>query len=75
MPCKSRLGDADLRSAGGAGVFEENSPGGCGSTTLSVDKHKVCVEVDAAPQQDLNKVLDDIRWHYETIIDCREQEC
>ncbi|XP_039513459.1 keratin, type I cytoskeletal 19 isoform X1 [Pimephales promelas] len=38
---------------------------------------KVCVEVDAAPQQDLNKVLDDMRCHYETIIDkhCRKQEC
>ncbi|XP_048029483.1 keratin, type I cytoskeletal 19 [Megalobrama amblycephala] len=38
---------------------------------------KVCVEVDAAPQQDLKKVLDDIRCHYETIINkhCREQEC
>ncbi|XP_048029376.1 keratin 95 [Megalobrama amblycephala] len=38
---------------------------------------KVCVEVDAAPQQDLNKVLDEIRCHYETIIDKhrREQEC
>ncbi|XP_073681664.1 keratin, type I cytoskeletal 19-like [Garra rufa] len=38
---------------------------------------KVCVEVDAAPQQDLKKVLDEIRCHYETIIDqhCREQEC
>uniref|UniRef100_A0A673KXG5 IF rod domain-containing protein n=1 Tax=Sinocyclocheilus rhinocerous TaxID=307959 RepID=A0A673KXG5_9TELE len=38
---------------------------------------KVCVEVDAAPQQDLNKVLDDIRCNYETIIDKhrREQEC
>ncbi|ROK70871.1 Keratin, type I cytoskeletal 19 [Anabarilius grahami] len=38
---------------------------------------KVCVEVDAGPHQDLKKVLDDIRCHYETIIDkhCREQEC
>ncbi|XDV51854.1 hypothetical protein PO909_020655 [Leuciscus waleckii] len=38
---------------------------------------KVCVEVDAAPHQDLNKVLEDIRCHYETIIDkhCRKQEC
>ncbi|KAL1265560.1 hypothetical protein QQF64_003587 [Cirrhinus molitorella] len=38
---------------------------------------KVCVEVDAAPQQDLNKVLDEIRCHYENIIDKhrREQEC
>ncbi|XP_073681360.1 keratin, type I cytoskeletal 19-like isoform X1 [Garra rufa] len=38
---------------------------------------KVCVEVDAAPHQDLNKVLDEIRCHYETIIDKhrREQEC
>ncbi|KAG1933429.1 keratin [Pimephales promelas] len=38
---------------------------------------KVCVEVDAAPQQDLNKVLEEIRCHYETIIDKhrREQEC
>jgi len=38
---------------------------------------KVCVEVDAAPQQDLNKVLGDMRCHYETIIDkhCRKQEC
>uniref|UniRef100_A0A8C1WHA2 Si:ch211-156l18.7 n=2 Tax=Cyprinus carpio TaxID=7962 RepID=A0A8C1WHA2_CYPCA len=37
---------------------------------------KVCVEVDAAPQQDLKKVLEDIRCHYETIIDkhCRKQE-
>ncbi|KAF4107648.1 hypothetical protein G5714_012012 [Onychostoma macrolepis] len=38
---------------------------------------KVCVEVDAAPQQDLNKVLEEMRCHYETIIDKhrREQEC
>ncbi|KAL1265561.1 hypothetical protein QQF64_003588 [Cirrhinus molitorella] len=38
---------------------------------------KVSVEVDAAPQPDLKKVLDEIRCHYETIIDqhCREQEC
>ncbi|KTF73843.1 hypothetical protein cypCar_00023269 [Cyprinus carpio] len=38
---------------------------------------KVCVEVDAAPQQDLNKVLEEIRCHYENIIDKhrREQEC
>ncbi|XP_021328100.3 keratin, type I cuticular Ha5-like [Danio rerio] len=38
---------------------------------------KVCVEVDAAPQQDLKKVLDDIRCYYDTIIDkhCTEQEC
>ncbi|XP_042622969.1 keratin, type I cytoskeletal 47 kDa-like [Cyprinus carpio] len=38
---------------------------------------KVCVEVDAAPQQDLNKVLDDICCHYESIINKhrRKQEC
>lgn len=36
----------------------------------------VNVEVDAAPQQDLNRVLDEIRSHYETIITKhrREQE-
>lgn len=36
----------------------------------------VNVEVDAAPQQDLNRVLDEIRSHYETIIQKhrREQE-
>lgn len=28
MPGKGRLGDADLHSAGGAGIFEEKSPGG-----------------------------------------------
>ncbi|XP_026131724.1 keratin, type I cytoskeletal 19-like [Carassius auratus] len=38
---------------------------------------EVCVEVDAAPQQDLNKVLEEIRCHYENIIDKhrRDQEC
>lgn len=37
----------------------------------------VCVEVDAAPQQDLNQVLEEIRCHYETIIDKhrKKQEC
>ncbi len=30
---------------------------GCGSTTVSAKDNNVCVEVDAAPQQDLNKVL------------------
>nr|XP_055041095.1 keratin, type I cytoskeletal 19-like [Misgurnus anguillicaudatus] len=37
----------------------------------------ICVEVDAAPQQDLNKVLDEIRCHYDTIIDKhrKKQEC
>ncbi|XP_051956891.1 LOW QUALITY PROTEIN: keratin, type I cytoskeletal 19-like [Xyrauchen texanus] len=36
----------------------------------------VNVEVDAAPQQDLNKILEEIRSHYETIIDKhrRDQE-
>ncbi len=36
----------------------------------------VNIEVDAAPQQDLNKVLDEIRSHYENIIQKhrREQE-
>ncbi|KAI7795023.1 putative keratin [Triplophysa rosa] len=37
----------------------------------------VCVEVDAAPQQDLKQVLEEIRCHYETIIDKhrKKQEC
>ncbi|KAA0707835.1 Keratin, type I cytoskeletal 19 [Triplophysa tibetana] len=37
----------------------------------------VCVEVDAAPQQDLKQVLEEIRSHYETIIDKhrKKQEC
>jgi len=35
------------------------------------------VEVDAAPQQDLNKVLEEIRAQYEAITDKhrRDQEC
>lgn len=37
----------------------------------------VNVEVDAAPQQDLNKVLEEIRAQYESITDKhrRDQEC
>lgn len=38
--------------------------------------HNVNVEVDAAPQQDLNRVLEEIRSQYETMIDKhrRDQE-